>query len=283
MRLRSISSIAIVAAVLTGSTAASASLPAKSAKPDVTLSGAVAGKSRGGLLSCTESTQTKGLQLGLTLGSFTVGGANYSLSAVLAGPSYAAGTSELGPVTGPGVFMQLAADRGGQRWASTAGSGKITLAKDKKSSTFEGDLASATGGPSVHVKGTFKCTKVLDFGTTRGSTVTAPNSAKPLIAYNGTSKLLSATTDCHSTTLFTFTIVDGAKYAGKTAVVMFYGLDYPTHPTKDFTVGANGSFDVTFEAFSCSQGGVGEQQGVGIVSVDGNANITPPIDVLLKA
>jgi hypothetical protein len=37
---------------------------------------------------------------------------------------------------------------------------------------------------------------------------------------------------------------------------------------------------VVFEAFSCSRGGVGEQQGVALVSVDGNTNVIPPPSVI---
>lgn len=100
------------------------------------------------------------------------------------------------------------------------------------------------------------------------------------IVYDGTSKLLSSDTNCHSTTEFTLRIRDGAKYAGKTAVVMFYGLDYPNKPTKSVQVGPDGSIPVVFEAFSCSRGGVGEQQGVALVSVDGNSNVNPPPSVI---
>jgi hypothetical protein len=251
-------------------------------KASVTLSGAVSGKSSGGTPVCIESTQLKGPQLSLTLGSFTVGGQRYTMSASLAGPNYAAGTFDLSEATGTGVFLQLAADTGGQRWYSSAKSGTVTLAKDKKSGSFEGDLTPPGGGPTVHVKGTFKCAKVQKFasGNTNSTTLTTAG-GKEQILYDGVSKLLSTDPgSCHSVTQFTLTIRNGAKYAGKTAVVMFYGLDYPDKPTKSFQVGPDGTIPVTFEAFSCSRGGTGEQQGVALVSVDGNTNVVPPPSVV---
>src|SRR5262245_53968322 len=117
-----------IAAALAVATA----VPAAAAKntASVTLSGSASGKSSGGVLWCIESTQLKGPQLGLTLGSFMVGGQRYTLSAVLAGPNYAAGTYDLSEPTGTGVFLQLAGDTGGARWYSSAKSGTITLAKN---------------------------------------------------------------------------------------------------------------------------------------------------------
>jgi hypothetical protein len=247
----------------------------------VTFSGAVTGKSSGGSVTCFQSTQTKGPQLSVTLGSVKVGNSMYTLSTALAGTNYAAGTFDLSEPTGTGVFLQLAANTGGQRWYSSAKSGKITLAKDKKSGSFEGDLTPPGGGAPVHVKGTFKCDKVqkITSGGTNSTTLTTKGGTEQIV-YDGTSKLLSSDTNCHSTTEFTLTIRNGAKYAGKTAVVMFYGLDYPTKPTKSVQVGPDGSIPVTFEAFSCSRGGAGEQQGVALVSVDGNTNVLPPPSVL---
>jgi hypothetical protein len=246
----------------------------------VTLSGALSGKSSGGALVCIESNQVKGLQLSVNLGSFTVGGQQYSLSAALAGPVYSAGTFDLSEPTGTGVFVQLAGPSGA-RWYSSARSGALTLAKDKKRGSFEGDLTSPGGGPTVHVKGTFKCGKVqkIKSGGTNATTLTTRGGTERIV-YDGTSKLLSSDTNCHSTTEFTLKIRDGAKYAGKTAVVMFYGLDYPNKPTRSVQVGPDGSIPVVFEAFSCSRGGVGEQQGVALVSVDGNTNVIPPPSVI---
>src|SRR5262245_22225813 len=254
-------------------------VPAAAAKntASVTLSGAVSGKNSGGTLTCIESTQLKGPQLSLTLGSFMVGSQRYTLSAALAGPNYSAGTYDLSEPTGTGVFVQLAGDTGGARWYSSAKSGTITLAKNKKRGSFEGDLTPPGGGPTVHAKGTFTCGKVqkLNSGTgaPTGPTTTA---GREQIAYDATGQLLSSDTNCHSVTQFTLTIRNGAKYAGKTAVVMFYGLDYPSKPTKSFQVGPDGTIPVTFEAFSCSRGGTGEQQGVALVSIDGNTNVFPP-------
>jgi hypothetical protein len=210
-----------------------------------------------------------------------VGTSKYTLSAALAGSNYGGGTFDLSEATGTGVFMQLAADTGGQRWYSSAKSGTITLAKDKKSGSFEGDLTPPGGGPPVHVKGTFKCGKVQKFasGNTNSTTLTTKGGTEQIV-YDGTSQLLSSDTNCHSVTQYTLTIRNGAKYAGKTAVVMFYGLDYPSKPTKSFQVGPDGTIPVTFEAFSCSRGGVGEQQGVALVSVDGNTNVFPPPSVI---
>ena len=260
-----------------------AAAPAGAAKntATITFSGAVSGKNSGGILTCAESTQLKGPQLSLTLGSFMVGGQRYTLSASLAGPNYAAGTYDLSEPTGTGVFLQLAGDTGGARWYSSAKSGTITLAKNKKSGSFEGNLTPPTGGAPVHVKGTFKCAKVQKLNSGTGAP-TGPSTTvgKEQIVYDGTSKLLSSDTNCHSVTEFTLTIRNGAKYAGKTAVVMFFGLDYPSKPTKSFQVGPDGSIPVTFEAFSCSRGGVGEQQGVALVSVDGNTNVLPPPSVV---
>jgi hypothetical protein len=258
--------------------------PAGAAKnaASVTLSGAVSGKSSGGVLTCIQSTQVKGPQLGLTLGSFMVGNSKYTLSAVLAGPNYADGTFDLSEATGSGVFVQLAADTGGQRWYSSAKSGTITLAKNKKSGSFEGDLTPPGGGPPMHVKGTFKCGKVQEFtsGATNSTTLTTRGGTEQIV-YDGASTLLSTDpASCHSVTQFTLTIRNGARYAGKTAVVMFYGLDYPSKPTKSFQVGPDGTIPVTFEAFSCSRGGTGEQQGVALVSVDGNTNVLPPPSVI---
>jgi hypothetical protein len=247
----------------------------------VTLSGAVSGKNSGGTLTCIESTQLKGPQLSLTLGSFTVGGQRYTLSAALAGPNYSAGTFDLSEATGTGVFLQLAGDTGGARWYSSAKSGTVTLAKNKKSGSFEGDLTPPGGGPPVHVKGTFKCGKVQKLKSGTGApTGPSTTAGREQILYDGTSQLLSSDANCHSVTQFTLTIRNGAKYAGKTAVVMFFGLDYPSKPTKSFQVGPDGSIPVTFEAFSCSRGGVGEQQGVALVSVDGNTNVSPPPSVI---
>jgi hypothetical protein len=249
-------------------------------KASVTLSGAASGKSSGGTLTCIASTQLKGPQLGISLGSFTVGGQRYSLSTVVAGSNYAAGTYDLSEPTGTGVFLQLAADTGGGRWYSSAKSGTLTLAKDRKSGSFEGDLSPPTGGAPVHVKGTFKCGKVQKMTGTGTPTGPSTTAGKEQILYDGTSKLLSSDTNCHSVTEFTLTIRNGAKYAGKTAVVMFFGLDYPSKPTKSFQVGPGGSIPVTFEAFSCSRGGAAEQQGVALVSVDGNTNVVPPPSVI---
>ncbi len=257
--------------------------PAGAAKSSasVTISGAVNGKSSGGSVTCLQSTQLKGPQLSMTLGSFMVGNTKYTLSTALAGTNYAAGTFDLSEATGTGVFLQLAADTGGQRWYSSAKSGTITLAKNKKSGSFEGDLTPPNGGPPVHVKGTFKCGKVQKVNSGTGApTGPATTAGKAQILYDGTSKLLSSDTNCHSVTEFTLKIRDGAKYAGKTAVVMFFGLDYPSKPTKSFQVGPDGSIPVTFEAFTCSRGGVGEQQGVALVSVDGNTNVVPPPSVV---
>jgi hypothetical protein len=261
-----------------------ADVPALAAKSSasVTLSGGASGKSAGGTLTCIQSTQLKGPQLSLSLGSFAVGAQRYSLSASLAGSNYAAGTYDLSEPTGTGVFLQLAADAGGGRWYSTAKSGTITLAKDKKSGSFEGDLTPPNGGPPVHVKGTFKCGKVQKVvpGATNTTTLTTKAGTEQIL-YDGTSKLLSTDPgSCHSVTDFTLTIRNGAKYAGKTAVVMFFGLDYPSKPTKSIAVGPDGSIPVTFEAFSCSRGGAGEQQGVALVSVDGNTNVLPPPSVV---
>ena len=255
---------------------------AKSSTASVTFSGAVTGTSSGGSVSCFESEGLKGKQFALTLGSFTADAKKYTLSTALIGTNYAAGTFDLSEPTGSGVFMQLAADTGGQRWYSGARSGTITLAKDKKSGSFEGDLTPPGGGSPVHVKGSWKCTKVQKFKAATGpnSTTLTTKGGTEQIVYDGTSKLLSSDTNCHSTTEFTLTIRNGAKYAGKTAVVMFYGLDYPTKPTKSFPVGPDGSIPVTFEAFSCSRGGVGEQQGVALVSVDANPNVFPPPSVV---
>jgi len=274
-----LATVGIVAALaIAGATPAAA---AKKNKASVTLSGSVSGKNTGGTLVCIESTQLKGPQLSLTLGSFMVGSQRYTLSAALAGSNYAAGTFDLSEPTGTGVFLQLAGDTGGARWYSSAKSGTITLAKNKKSGSFEGDLTPPTGGPAVHVKGTFKCAKVLKANSGTGApTGPSTTAGKEQILYDGTSKLLSSDTNCHSVTEFTLTIRNGAKYAGKTAVVMFFGLDYPSKPTKSFQVGPDGSIPVTFEAFTCSRGGAGEQQGVALVSVDGNTNVTPPPSVI---
>jgi hypothetical protein len=264
------------------STVVGLAAPAAAAKStaSVTLSGAVSGKNSGGTLTCIESTQVKGPQLSFTLGSFRVGGQRYTLSAALAGSSYAAGTYDLSEPTGTGVFMQLAGDTGGARWYSSAKSGTITLDKNKKGGSFEGDLTPPTGGAPVHVKGTFKCGKVQKMTGTGTPTGPSTTAGKEQILYDGTSKLLSSDSNCHSVTEFTLTIRNGAKYAGKTAVVMFFGLDYPSKPTKSFQVGPDGSIPVTFEAVSCSRGGAGEQQGVALVSVDGNMNVVPPPSVV---
>ena len=123
-----LATVGIVAALaIAGATPAAA---AKKNKASVTLSGSVSGKNTGGTLVCIESTQLKGPQLSLTLGSFMVGGQRYTLSAALAGSNYAAGTFDLSEPTGIGVFLQLAGDTGGARWYSSAKSGTITLAKN---------------------------------------------------------------------------------------------------------------------------------------------------------
>ena len=238
----------VVVAVAVAIVVAGAGPAAAKSSASVTLSGAVTGKSSGGSITCLQSTQLKGPQLSMTLGSFMVGNSRYTLSTALAGSNYAAGTFDLSEPTGTGVFLQLAADTGGQRWYSTAKSGTITLAKDKKHGSFEGDLTPPNGGPTVHVKGTFKCGKVQKVkgsGTATGPSTTA---GREQILYDGTSKLLSSDTNCHSVNEFTLTVRNGAKYAGKTAVVMFFGLDYPSKPTKNFQVGPDGSIPVTFEA-----------------------------------
>lgn len=156
MRERQVVTAFAVFAVLTMLLIAGGTSSAGAAKntASVTLSGAVSGKNSGGTLVCIESTQTKGPQLSLTLGSFMIGGKQYTLSAVLAGSNHAAGTFDLSEPTGSGVFMQLAGDAGA-RWYSSAKSGSITLAKDEKSGSFEGDLTPPSGGSPVHVKGKF--------------------------------------------------------------------------------------------------------------------------------
>ena len=68
----------------------------------------------------------------------------------------------------------------------------------------------------MHVKGTFQCGKVKKFNSGTGApTGPSTTAGKEQILYDGTSKLLSSDTNCHSVTEFTLTIRNGAKYAGQ--------------------------------------------------------------------
>ena len=115
-------------------------------------------------------------------------------------------------------------------------------------------------------------------GTTTGPSTTA---GKEQILYDGTSKLLSSDTNCHSVTEFTLTIRNGAKYAGKTAVVMFFGLDYPSKPTKSVPGGSRRVDPGRRSRRSRARVAASVSSRVSrSVSVDGNANVVPPPSVV---
>jgi hypothetical protein len=163
--------LAIVVIVGLGAFVAGAPLgataPAKSTGPKLTFSGAVKGKAKGIHQFCNESTGLDGLQLGVSLTSFSVGKDKYSLSLSFRGAAYAAGEQQFGaPKQGAtGAIVTLAADQGSGAWTSGDGNGSATLNSDMKSGKFDGELLAGsgvalTGGPGVHVKGTFKCTKI---------------------------------------------------------------------------------------------------------------------------
>jgi len=76
---------------------------------------------------------------------------------------------------------------------------------------------------------------------------------------------------CVSSFVWTVTITNGARLAGKDAVVQKFGPDYPDHPTFTFTVGPSGSFEVPVDVKTCG----GNETGVSLVSVDGNTNVFP--------
>jgi hypothetical protein len=142
---------------------------AKSSKhPKLVFSGALKGKSKAGVVNCTQSTQTKGLQLGVSLNNFKVAGSkNSNLSMVFAGPNYAPGDHDFGGFTSASTGVQVTFSYGaGKSWSSGEGTGTATLNADKKSGKIDGDLLEGsgiapTGGPEVHVKGTFQCGKIV--------------------------------------------------------------------------------------------------------------------------
>jgi len=144
-----------------------ATTSAKSSGPKLTFTGAVQGKAKDIHQFCNESTGLDGLQLGVSLTSFSVGKDTYSLSSSFRGANYVAGKHQFGaPKQGAtGAIVTLVADKGLGAWTSGDGNGTATLNSDKKSGKFDGDLLAGsgfalTGGPGVHVKGTFKCTKI---------------------------------------------------------------------------------------------------------------------------
>jgi len=163
--------LAVVAIVGLGAVVAGAPLgattPAKSTGPKLTFTGAVKGKAKGINQFCNESTGLEGLQLSVSLTTFSVGKDKYSLSLGFRGANYAVGEHQFSaPKQGAtGVIVTFVGDQGSGAWTSGDGNGTATLSSDKKSAKFDGDLLAGsgvalTGGPGVHVKGTFKCTKV---------------------------------------------------------------------------------------------------------------------------
>jgi hypothetical protein len=88
---------------------------------------------------------------------------------------------------------------------------------------------------------------------------------------------------CHSTNTVRYTITDGAKFAGQTAIVVFFGLDYRSHPTRTFPVGADGTFSFVMENTQCYDpaAGVDNQTGTALVSVGDDKNLVPPTDAVV--
>jgi len=153
--------VALVAAPL------GAAVPSKARSPKLTFSGAVSGKSKGGQVNCTESTGLHGLQLGVSLNNMKLPKySNANLSFVFAGPNDAPGTYQFGGPTSTSTGVPVTfSPGGGQGFISGEGNGTATLNSDKKSGKIDGDLiagsaVAATGGPGVHVKGSFKCGKI---------------------------------------------------------------------------------------------------------------------------
>lgn len=161
--------IGLAAALITGPSGASVASKAKGSK--LTFSGAVTGKSKGGQVNCVESTQTKGLQLSVSLNNFKLPKfANANLSISFAGANYSPGAHQFGGFTAAstGVAVTFSPGGGTKGWAGGEGTGTATLNADKKSGKIVGDLnegsgIAPTGGLPVHVTGTFKCGKVEKF------------------------------------------------------------------------------------------------------------------------
>lgn len=109
------------------------------------------------------------------------------------------------------------------------------------------------------------------------SSATGPAPDAGTITWTGVSRVDPASSGggCEVTSIYTMTIDDGARFAGAPAVVMRFGPDYPGNPTESFVVGADGTFEVPYEARTCVDPASGDA-GVALVSVDGDDNLLPP-------
>lgn len=88
---------------------------------------------------------------------------------------------------------------------------------------------------------------------------------------------------CHVVNTFTFTLVNGAQFAGQTATVVLFGLDFKDHPTRTFPVGGDGTFTFDTNNTQCYDpaAGVDNQTGAALVSVGDNTNVIPPTDAVV--
>ncbi len=109
-----------------------------------------------------------------------------------------------------------------------------------------------------------------------------PRAAVEQIVWNDDNHIASQS-GCNFVISHTIRITNGAKFAGKPAVVVFFGQDYKTHPQQTFTVGPDGSFtfDQTNGPCLTDPNDINNQTGVALVSVDGNKNVIPPTDAVV--
>jgi hypothetical protein len=174
---------------------------------------------------------------------------------------------------------------------SLASDGSLTLdaptVPSANASTFHMVLRpSATGMNGTYTVG-------LRSGTTANGTVTLQKAAAPgqaaasgagaavggeTIVWGNTFQVLGATPGpgCQTSQLYTFTITNGARYAGQSAVVVLYGPDYPDKPRQSVTVGPAGTFDVPYAGKVCFEPG-SATGGVALVSVGANTNVQPSL------
>ena len=94
------------------------------------------------------------------------------------------------------------------------------------------------------------------------------------IFWGDSGKVVGATpgAGCQVSWIYTMRITNGARFAGKTARVMLYGPDFPSRPTRSYTVRSDGTFAVPEQAKLCFTGAV---EGVALVSVAGNTDVYP--------
>lgn len=200
------------------------------------------------------------------------------------GPPAESTTSPTSAATPPG------GEGGGSRKGILVGAGLIAAAGLVLIAVILAD----SGGSSTTTAADAHSTTTSGIGSTSSTEGSAPTRAtvvpttvnNVLITYN------AAFTDaqdpgnpCHVVDHWTYHLNNGPTFAGQTAVVVLYGLDYLDHPTRSFTVAPDGSFSFDVETTKCYDPAMGtkNQGGTLLESVGGDSNVSPPPSAILPS